>query len=86
VSEPDSIDRKNHPLQRQLVLEQDAVTGVLNFSGNVQNLDVILGMLAQATRHVETQFRINAGMAAQEMRASQKKDAELVSQLAQSMR
>ena len=50
----------------QLVLDYDPATGVMNLGGNVQNLDVILNMLAQATRFVDVQYRINAAVQAQE--------------------
>ena len=54
------------PEKLQLVLEYDPTTATLKLGGNVMNLDMMLNMLAQATRFIDVKYRIVAAMQAQE--------------------
>jgi len=50
----------------QIILNYDPATAVLQLDGNVMNLDMMLNMLAQATRFIDVKYRIVAAMQAQE--------------------
>lgn len=65
----------------QLILNRDRTTGRVEIAGNVNDLDLVLNMLAQATRHVDVQFRIVAAVQAQAQLKQQQADFERVQRL-----
>ena len=65
----------------QIVLTLNRETGELNIGGNVQNLNLSLNMLAQATRHLDVQFRIIAATEAQAQIKQQQEDFQRVQRL-----
>ena len=56
-----------------LLLEFDPASHAVVIKGNVANLDMALAILAQASREIETQWRITRAMEAQ---AAAKQDIE----------
>jgi allophanate hydrolase subunit 2 len=65
----------------QVVLTRDRKTGAFTIGGNVQDIDLSLNMLAQATRHLDVQFRIVAAVEAQRQIKEQQADFERVQRL-----
>ena len=65
----------------QVVLIRDRTTGQVTINGNVQDLDLMLDMLARATRHMDVQFRITAAVEAQARIKQQQEDFQRVQRL-----
>jgi hypothetical protein len=66
----------------QLTLQRDRATGVVSLTSNVPlSVDSMLNMLAQATRHLDTKFRIIMALEVQADMAQQKADKELAAKL-----
>lgn len=65
----------------QIVLIRNRKTGEFSIGGNVQDIDLSLNMLAQATRHLDVQFRIIAAVEAQARTKQQQEDFQRVQRL-----
>jgi hypothetical protein len=50
----------------QVVITRDRTTGAVSFACTTPDIDLALDMLGRATRHLDVQFRVNAGIAAQQ--------------------
>lgn len=64
-----------------ITLTRDRKTGAVSIGGNVTDMDLHLNMLAQATRHMEVQFRIIAAMEAQAQVKQRQEDMARVANL-----
>jgi allophanate hydrolase subunit 2 len=79
---PENSEGKQQQLTvDQVVLIRDRATGAVSIGGNVQDIDLMLNILAQATRHMDVQFRITAAVAAQEQLKQRQADFERVQRL-----
>ncbi len=80
-------DGANGFVPSHLLLEFDPATHAVVIKGNVANLDMALAILAQASREIETQWRITRALEAQqEAKAAAEQNARVRSILDTTMK
>jgi hypothetical protein len=65
----------------QVILTMDRDSNALDIGGNVQNIDILLNILSQATRFLDVQYRVAAGIQAQQKVNQQRQSLDVAMQL-----